>query len=71
MARLPSVIMSQAKTDAKIDVGQLKNNLLDIGRRRKEELAEHKRQMDALDKEEVKERKELAKAEAKLLQKAK
>lgn len=71
MSRVPSVILSQAKTDAKVDVGQIKNNLLDIARRRKEEMAEHKRQLDALDKEEAKERKELVKAEAKLQQKAK
>lgn len=71
MARVPSVIMSQAKTDAKVDVGQIKNNLLDIAKRRKEEVAEHKRQMDALEKEEIRERKALIKAETKLLQAAK
>lgn len=71
MARVPSVIMSQVKTDAKVDVGQIKNNLLDIAKRRKEEVAEHKRQMDALEKEEIRERKALIKAETKLLQAAK
>ncbi len=71
MARVPSVIMSQVKTDAKVDVGQIKNNLLDIAKRRKEEVAEHKRQMDTLEKEEIRERKALIKAETKLLQAAK
>ena len=71
MARVPSVIMSQVKTDAKVDVGQIKNNLLDIAKRRKEEVVEHKRQMDALEKEEIRERKALIKAETKLLQAAK
>jgi len=71
MARLPSVIMSQAKVDAKVDIGQIKNNLADIAKRRKEEVAEHKKQMDALEKEELRERKLLIKAEAKLLQAAK
>lgn len=69
MARLPSVIMSQETIDAKVDIGQIKNNLADIAKRRKEEVAEHKKQMDALDKEEVRERKLLVKAEAKLLSK--
>lgn len=71
MARVPSIIMSQVKTDAKVDVGQIKNNLLDIAKRRKEEVVEHKRQMDALEKEEIRERKALIKAETKLLQAAK
>jgi hypothetical protein len=62
--------MTQEKIDAKVDIGQIKKNLADIARRRKEEMTEHKKQLDALDKEEARERKELIKAEAKLLQKA-
>lgn len=68
MPRNPSVIMENMKEDFKADIGQIKNNLADIAKRRKEELAEHKRQLNALDKEELTERKALIKAEAKLLQ---
>lgn len=67
MTRPASVIMAQANEDAKVDVRQIKNNLLDIQKRRKDEIAEHTKQMAALEKEELAERKALIKAETKAL----
>lgn len=65
MSREPSVILAGKKYDVKVDISQIKNVLADIDRRRKDELAEHRKQMSALDKEEVVQRKALIKASAK------
>lgn len=65
--RQPSVILSEVKASAKEDIGQINNKLADIARRRKEEIAEHRKQLDALDREEEVVKKELVRVEAKLL----